>query len=57
MPQSARRLLRETLDQLPENASVEEAIERLLFVADIEQGDADAGRTVSHDEVEARLGL
>ena len=59
MPQSAKKLLRETLDKLPDNATVEEAIERLLFLAEIEQGitDVEAGRTISHEEAKARLGL
>jgi predicted transcriptional regulator len=59
MPQSAKKLLRETLEKLPDDATVEEAIERLLFLAAIDQGiaDADAGRTISHEEAKARLGL
>jgi predicted transcriptional regulator len=59
MPQSAKKLLRETLDKLPDDATVEEAIERLLFLAKIEQGiaEADAGRTLSHEEARARLDL
>ena len=59
MPQSAKKLLRETLDKLPDDATVEEVIERLLFLAEIEQGvaDADAGRTISHEDAKARLGL
>jgi predicted transcriptional regulator len=38
---------------------VEEAMERLLFLAKIEQGiaQADAGKTVAHEEVRQRLGL
>jgi predicted transcriptional regulator len=56
---SAKKLLKETLEKLPDDATVEEAMERLLFLAQIEQGlaDADAGRTISHEEVRARLGL
>lgn len=59
MAQSAKKLLRETLDKLPDDATLEEAIERLLFLAEIEQGisDADAGRMISHEEAKARLGL
>jgi predicted transcriptional regulator len=59
MAQSAKKLLRETLDKLPDDATVEEAIERLLFLAEVEQGiaDADAGRTLSHEEAKVRLGL
>jgi predicted transcriptional regulator len=59
MPQSAKRLLKEALDSLPEDATIEEAMERLLFLAKIEQGmaEADAGKTLSHEEVRKRLGL
>jgi predicted transcriptional regulator len=55
--QSAKKLLQETLDKLPEDATVEEAMERLLFLAKIEQGlaEADAGKTLSHEEVRKRL--
>jgi predicted transcriptional regulator len=46
-------------DNLPANATVEEATERLLFLAKTEQGiaEADAGKTLSHEEVRKRLGL
>lgn len=59
MHQSAKELLRQTLEKLPEDATVEEAIERLLFLAGIDKGlaDTDAGRTISHEEAKARLGL
>jgi len=59
MPQSAKELLRHAVDQLPPDATVEEAMERLLFLAKIEQGiaEADAGKTLSHEEVGRRLGL
>jgi predicted transcriptional regulator len=59
MPQSAKNLLKKAVDNLPANATVEEAMERLLFLAKIEQGTAkaDAGKTLSHEEVRKRLGL
>lgn len=59
MPQSAKDLLKQTAENLPPNATVEEAMERLLFLARIEQGiaQADAGKTVAHEEVRRRLGL
>jgi predicted transcriptional regulator len=55
---TTKDLLRETAERLPDGASVEDAIERLLFLAKIERGkaDADAGRTVSHEDVKLRLG-
>jgi predicted transcriptional regulator len=56
---SAKDLLHETADKLPPNASVEDAMERLYFLAKLERGleQADAGKTVSHDDVGRRLGL
>ena len=59
MPQSAKKLLKEAIDKLPADATVEEAMERLLFLAKIEQGiaEADAGRTISHEDVRKRHGL
>ncbi len=56
---STKDLLREAAAQLPENASIEDAMERLLFLAKIERGkaDVDAGRLVSHEDVKRRLGL
>jgi predicted transcriptional regulator len=56
---TTKDLLRETAAQLPENASVEDAMERLLFLAKIERGkaDADASRFVSHEDVKRRIGL
>jgi predicted transcriptional regulator len=57
--QSAKNLLQKAVENLPPDATVEEAMERLLFLAKIEQGisDADAGKTFSHEEVRKRLGL
>lgn len=42
---------------LPDDASIEEAMERLLFMAKIERGleQADRGQTVSHDDVKERM--
>ena len=59
MGQTAKDLLRETAEKLPANASIEEAMERLYFLSKIERGvqQADAGKTVSHEEVKKRLGL
>jgi predicted transcriptional regulator len=59
MPRSAKDLLKQTAENLPADATVEEAMERLLFLAKIEQGiaQADAGNTVPHEEVRRRLGL
>ena len=56
---AGKELLRQAIEHLPEDASVEDAMERLLFLAKIERGlaDADAGRTISHEDVKKRLGL
>ena len=42
---------------LPDDASVEDAMERLLLLHKIEKGirQADQGRTVSHDEAKHQL--
>ncbi len=46
----------QAVENLPDNAPIEEAMERLLFMAKIEKGlqQADAGQTISHDEVKER---
>lgn len=56
---TARDLLKEAAEHLSETASLEEAMERVLFLAKIDRGKADieAGRTVSHRDVKRRLGL
>ncbi len=42
---------------LPEDTTVEEAMERLYFLAKIEEGlrQADVGQTVSHEEAKQRI--
>jgi predicted transcriptional regulator len=47
------------MEKLPPNATFDDAIERLVFLAKIEAGLAqlDAGQGVPHDEVKRRLGL
>jgi predicted transcriptional regulator len=59
MPRSVKDLLKQTAENLPADATVEEAMERLLFLAKIERGiaQANAGKTVPHEEVRRRLGL
>jgi len=51
-----RRVL-EAIEELPSDATVEDAIERLCFLAKVENGlqQAAAGRTVSHEEAKKRL--
>ena len=43
--------------ELPENASIEDAMEKLFLLYKIEKGivQADAGLTVSHEEVKQKL--
>jgi predicted transcriptional regulator len=45
------------LQRLPEQTTVEEAMERLLILAKVEKGcqEADAGKVISHTEAEKRL--
>jgi len=45
------------IQDLPEDASIDDAVERLYFLEKIERGiaQADAGQTVSHDEAVHRL--
>lgn len=49
----------EAIRELPADATVDDAIERLVFLAKIEEGLAqlDRGEGVPHDEVKRRLGL
>jgi predicted transcriptional regulator len=56
---STKQLIREIVDKLPPETTVEEAMERLYVLAKIERGiaQADAGQTLSSEEVRARLGL
>ena len=56
---STKDLMREAVDKLPPDATVEDAMERLYLLAKIEHGleQADAGKTLSHEEVHQRLGI
>jgi predicted transcriptional regulator len=46
----------EALRTLPEHATIEDAIERLCFIAKVEEGlrQSEARQLVSHDEVKKR---
>jgi predicted transcriptional regulator len=60
MPETTTRdQIREAIDRLPLDATFEDAIERLVFLAKIEAGlaELDAGKGVPHEEVKRRLGL
>jgi len=53
----AKKKILKVVEQLPDDATIEDAIERLYFLAKIEKGiwEADAGLTVPHDEAKKRL--
>jgi predicted transcriptional regulator len=60
MPRSStKQLIRDIAEKLPPDATVEDAMERLYLLAKIERGiaQADAGETLSHEEVRTRLAL
>lgn len=49
----------DAIKTLPEQATIEDAIERLCFIAKIEEGlrQSAAGQLIPHDEVKKRFGL
>ena len=60
MPEaSVRDRIIAAINELPEDATFEDAIERLVFLAKIDLGlaELDAGKAIRHDEVKRRLGL
>ena len=54
---TTKELVLEAVKNLPEDAAIEDAMEKLLVIAKIERGieQADNGQTVSHDEVKQRV--
>jgi predicted transcriptional regulator len=56
---SPKQLALQAVEQLPDDASLEDAMERLYVLESIERGRADvaAGRIASHEEVRRRLGV
>lgn len=52
MPVNAKQLLREAVERLPDDATVEDAMDRLYFVSKVARGlqSADRGDVVSHEE-------
>jgi predicted transcriptional regulator len=54
---SAKQKALEAIEQLPADATVEDAIEQLVLLAKIERGLAElhAGRGIDHSEVKRRL--
>lgn len=55
---TARERILEALQDLPDDATVDDAIERLIFLGRIEAGlaELDAGKGIPHAEVKQRLG-
>ena len=47
----------QAIQELPEDASIEDAMECLLFLAKVDRGlqQADAGETIPHEDVRARV--
>lgn len=54
---TAKEKIIQAVEELPANVTIEDAMERLLFLAKVERGlkQADAGETISHMEVEERM--
>ncbi len=54
---SPKQQLLEALQDLPDDVTIEQAMERLYFLAKLERGlaQADAGEMIQHDEVRRRL--
>lgn len=52
MPLNAKQLLRDAVERLPEDATVEDAMGRLYFVLKVARGlqAADRGDVVTHEE-------
>ena len=57
--QTAREQILTALEDLPPDATFDDAIERLVFLARIDAGlaELDEGKAISHDEAKQRLGL
>lgn len=54
---TTKQMMIRAVKKLPDDASVEDAMERFLFLAKVEKGiqQADSGKTVSHARVRARM--
>jgi len=49
----------QAVNNLPDDASIEDAMDRFLFLAKIERGlqQADSGQTIPHSEVKERMAI
>jgi len=56
---SVKQLMLDAVQKLPPDATVEDAMERLYFLAKVERGlnEAAEGKLLTHEEVKNRLGL
>jgi predicted transcriptional regulator len=56
-PQTAKQRVLEAVEALPADATIEDAMERLYFLAKIRRGleQADAGDTLTHEKARKRL--
>lgn len=54
---SEKEKVLKVIQQLPDNASIEDAMERLLVLVKIERGitQADRGKTITHQDVKNRM--
>ena len=57
-PATTKERILEALRSLPADATVDDSIERLVFMAKVEEGLAqlDAGQGIPHEEVKRRFG-
>jgi predicted transcriptional regulator len=58
MTPTTKERIREVADRLPPDATIEDAIERLVFLTKIDRGltEANAGQLIDHEEVEREFG-
>jgi hypothetical protein len=56
---TAREQILDAVQDLPPDATFDDAIERLVFLAKVEAGltELDQGKGIPHEEVKRRLGL
>ena len=56
---SPKERILEALQDLPADATIDDAIERLVFLARVDEGlaELDAGKGVPHEDVKRRFGV
>ncbi len=54
---TTKQMVLQTVRKLPANASIEDAMEQLLFLAKVEKGvqQAEQGKTIPHAQVQERM--